>query len=126
MRTIYAVIGALFLASPCLAEDRLDTIQDLYSECKSPESIAQISCLRFISGVASAMQGVGFVASDTSAPREHRLQLIPFAMCNSEPVSLGQMKQVFINWAEKHPTQWQGPEGGGVWLALQEAWPCHL
>lgn len=82
--------------------------------------------MRFISGVASAMQGVGYVVNDTNATAAERLPLVPFAMCFQDDVSFGQMKQVFINWAEKHPTDWQRPEGAGVWLALQEAWPCKL
>ncbi len=35
-----------------------------------------------------------------------------------------QLRQLFINWAEKNPKLWQQPMHFGAVLALREAWPC--
>jgi hypothetical protein len=35
------------------------------------------------------------------------------------------LRQVFINWAEKNPTDWQLGAVQGVMTAFQETWPCH-
>lgn len=69
-------------------------------------------------GIAEAME-TEFKACDA------KIALKIVGMCNTEFVSAGQMRQAFINWAEKNPTKWQLPESFGAWSAIAEAWRCR-
>jgi hypothetical protein len=103
MRALACLTLVLFCAStPCFADTGgTRTIQDLYDDCTSQQDFRQLSCIRFISGVASVMFGVGVIAIGPNTTPDERLHLVPFGMCAQGEVSQGQMKQVFINWAEK-------------------------
>lgn len=87
-------------------------VQRLYNRCKEPES-SQLNfvCLGYIAGVGETMD---FLGLDRASH--------PFAICGRP--SHGAMVQAFINWAEKHPSEWKESEVFGVMQALAESWPC--
>src|SRR5262245_12086825 len=101
------------------------TIQALYENCKSPETVQQLICMSYLSGFSSMMTIVATVSMDDKTPPEKQEVLKIFGLCNPDFVSNGQLRQVFINWAEKHPEQWQQEQSLGAWSALHEAWPCR-
>lgn len=98
--------------------------QDLYNDCKSADPGLQIACVRFMSGVAGMMGIAATLETEFKAP-DAKIALKVVAMCNTEFVSAAQMRQAFINWAEKNPTKWQLPESFGAWSAIGDAWRCH-
>jgi hypothetical protein len=44
--------------------------------------------------------------------------------CRHEMIQMGALRQVFFNWAGKHPEQWPKARVFGVRAVLREAWPC--
>jgi hypothetical protein len=99
------------------------TIQDLYTECSSQDEDNQLLCLAYL---ATSRENVTFIGRALFTPLRNptadRLRKILYCVPNE--VTNGQLRQVFINWAEKNPKDWQTVAVAGVIVALREAWPC--
>ena len=125
---IAATMAVVSLTGTVRAEEPFKapmTIQDLYQDCKSASYDQTMLCLAFIQGAAGMQQLAGVVANTAdNMTADQREALVTFSACHPAGVTFNQMKQVFINWAEKHPGQWQDSHVVGVALALKEAWPC--
>jgi hypothetical protein len=79
-----------------------------------------------LQGVGAALVAIAAFETDEHLSADARRTMWPFAICNKEKVSGLQLRQVFVNWAEKNPTDWQKQEFIGAWSAIQDAWPCPL
>lgn len=90
-------------------------IHHLYTMCKGTSFAFNNYCLGYISAIADMML---LHSSDDEQTRGM------YGMCAVDPVTYGASKQVFINWADKHPELWSKPMELGVILALRETWPC--
>jgi hypothetical protein len=104
------------------------TTQGLYALCKSPNSVDNLRCGEYLGGVSDIMSlsGTGSELPDYSAAQRSALKVLGLCFPASEAngVTVGVLVQVFINWAEKHPTQWNIHRSFGAAAAFQEAWPC--
>jgi len=128
MKPILSLLVAAMIATPTAAQAQAKerTVQSLYQECKAPETLELMSCVRYLQGVAIALVGNGILYRDQDRTRAEKTLLYPVAICVPEGVTGGQLRQVFINWAEKNPLGWNQSEGIGPWVAFQDAWPCPL
>lgn len=110
--------------TPALAASNR-TVQDLYTDCKSTENAKQVSCIRFIDGMSSAMMISGRLSLMNSLEWHQRMLYSTMGMCPEQSLTPGQMRQAFVNWVERNPTQWQQLEYEGVVAAMKETWPCR-
>lgn len=122
-----AIVGTVTLGAPALAADN-PTTQQLYEWCRadrnSPTYFQERAyCHGFINGIFDVMTAVGTIGPRLFKSDRELLQ--PFAACTPDAVTAGALRQVFINWAESHPTQWNLGPGAGVATALRTAWPCQ-
>jgi hypothetical protein len=46
-------------------------------------------------------------------------------MCHQETVPVADMIQVFLNWTERHPQEWDEVGEYGILASFKEAWPCN-
>jgi hypothetical protein len=93
------------------------TVQDLYNACKSNLGVAIVICEQYIAGVMDVMSLVGGADKGKVGSA--------FGMCVGDAyVSYPAARQVFINWAEKHPKLWDKDRDFGVMVAMRETWPC--
>ena len=87
------------------------TTTDLVNECRSVrQGVSSHSaswCLGYVFGFASAL------AAFTNL------------VCPPPPVKGGQLVEVFLNWADKHPKMWHVPPVLAVGRALRAAFPCR-
>lgn len=102
------------------------TTQALYLNCKSDENLRAMACISYLRGVFETMQAMEQASSDARVPAEAKAWLRAFAICRPAVVTVPQLRQVFIAWAEKNPTKWQDDENLSVWRALTDAWPCPI
>ncbi|GLR41465.1 Rap1a/Tai family immunity protein [Mesorhizobium amorphae] len=110
-----ALIAAGLFPSHASAEEQGFTTQGLLDQCNTkPGSVAAALCLGYIAGVADTMiQPVG-----EDAQR--------YKTCPGTPTpTYGAYRQVFVNWAQKHPEKWNSPMFAGVSQSLHEMWPCQ-
>ncbi|HUZ31446.1 MAG TPA: Rap1a/Tai family immunity protein [Xanthobacteraceae bacterium] len=125
---IIAGVAALLICGPAIAQNSQPatvTDQELYQSCKSTDPLDQITCTRFLEGVAAMMRIASALIDDPKSPRHSQDVIRSVSICLKDGVSGVQMRQVFINWAEQNPTKWQNQEGFGAWIAFQKAWPCR-
>jgi hypothetical protein len=101
------------------------TVQDLYTDCKSTEAAKQVSCIRFIDGISSAMLISGQLSLINSLAWHRRQIYSTMGMCPEQSLTQGQMRQAFVNWVERNPKEWQKMEYEGVIAAMKETWPCR-
>ena len=87
------------------------TVQEMVEICK-PSANERLYCIGEASGVVGTMMAYANY-SKTS-----------IRMCAPSSVSNGQAIKIFLNWADKNPTDWQIPSTVGFILALREAYPC--
>lgn len=119
-----AIVSLAALCAGC-ASARARTIQDLYMDCKSADAPAHLSCVRFLEGTASVMLGIGELAKEDKQPLKGSHPLYDYALCPPDQgISGAQMREAFVNWAQKNPSEWENSEGNGAWLALSDTWPC--
>jgi hypothetical protein len=101
--------------------DLVLSVQGLYQTCKAPNGATDASpCIEYIAGIADQMV-LNSVLREKVRAESWRL-VSSLAICDAP--TYGAMRQVFINWAEKHPEKWSNPRSIGVVQALHEAWPC--
>jgi hypothetical protein len=82
--------------------------------------------LGYVGGTAHALDVIGQAAEAVAryyGNNEVGNALASMGSC-SEATTIGAYKQAFINWAERHPEQWNSHMGYGVTIALQQSWPC--
>lgn len=97
------------------ASDPAVSIQRLYEECSGTDLHKQMFCLGYIRATIDNMMIIG--ASGGEAAQS-------FGICPKGPITTGAGKQVFTNWAQKHPEAWGLIQYIGVAFALKETWPC--
>lgn len=113
---------ACLLEAPAAAATPV-TVQDLYQQCSSTSDIAAISCINYLEGITDMMELIGTVEENPSVPYSSRTALAALSVCRPV-ITGGQLRQVFVQWAEQNPKEWQNPKQGGAWLAIEKTWPC--
>lgn len=101
------------------------TVQSLYTDCKSEDSFDRAFCLGFLGGVGHTLSGIGQaadVAADYYGHDVVKTAMRRIGVCGL--ATIGAYRQAFINWAERHPEQWNSHMQLGVAIALRETWPC--
>lgn len=123
-RALILGMTVLFSSVAHAADDSFSTtIQGVLTLCKG-DAGSELQCLYFLKGSSSVFEMLGTLQESANAPQARKEVLASFGLCGQGMVTLGQIKQVFINWAEKNPRDWQLPATYGVWIAVREAWPC--
>lgn len=100
------------------------TVQNLYEDCKSEIPANQAVCQRYLQGVLHTLWigGAFFTAPRTTDEARHALD--PVASCGIGKTTGGEMRRIFIKWAEENPKVWHAREAVGAWAAMHEAWAC--
>jgi len=112
---------------PAFASDasQPDSVQAMREWCHATmDDPRRSACIAFVSGIGSYMIEIGVYQMDTTIRQEYREALTKVSICPKEAVSGGQFVQVFLNWSDKNPKEWQSTATAGVFAALIEAWPC--
>jgi hypothetical protein len=110
-KTRWAVaLACLLLAGPASGAGT-KTVQDLINDCRSGVNYEQAYCLGFIAGSVMLHNG------DSVA-------VTLWAACSADEPTFGAMRQAFLNWADKHPEDWNIGALAGVALAIKATWPC--
>ena len=127
---MHRMIGCVALALVCWMSDATAqetgqnfTVQKLYEICQSSTLTDQEGCGLYLTGVGDIMEQVALELTKPWATKAARSDLSIHAIC-TPGYSGAQLRQLFINWAEKNPKLWQQPMHFGAVLALREAWPC--
>jgi hypothetical protein len=128
---IRSLASSLFLAAlvpvSLGATEKKDDVQELYKACKVRAGVSTappeaVVCIGFLSGVAEMMIANGELAK-TLADNRDRASVLKFSACTKK-ASFGEMLQVFLKWAQKHPEMWSEPRTVGAMEAFSEKWPC--
>jgi hypothetical protein len=116
---ITIILLALFTSSVSAQSQNKEkfSVQALLNDCEADKPIDQVYCLGFINGI---MSGFGVKLQDQNGDIINRR-----LYCPDNRVSLGQGRQIFINWAERNPDLWSDEAWRGVLLALSETYPCE-
>lgn len=117
-----------FVIAPVSAksEDKEMDVQKLFSVyCKeSPFTATGAFCLGYIAGVAHHMFLQGYGLKDMKNLDDANYTAV-LSACPKEFVSNGALRQIFVNWASKHPERWSKPAEVGVVEAVSEVWRCY-
>lgn len=135
MRIVWCVIIIMWSLSARAANYNPfqdDSIQALYLNCKSENDLRRMACIKYLEGVYGMMEIAGVIATDPtvvqSAGSAYLKKLLKsVSICPSEETStsVATVWRIFINWAERHPTEWNRPKAFGAWSAISEAYPCR-
>ena len=101
------------------------TTQWLYERCKSADSAVQDSCAAYLLGSAGMLSMLGKTYQNPPQGLDKDF-VAPFGavgICGASGDG-ATLRQVFINWAEKHPKERNMSIAQGVMTALGETWPC--
>jgi|HubBroStandDraft_4_1064222.scaffolds.fasta_scaffold1145641_1 hypothetical protein len=109
--TIIAAAAAALIVTPALADKR--TGYQLYTDCSADEGSAY--CAIYLLGVSDGMQAAheAFVATG-STPR----------LCGDDGTFAGQLRLIFLRWAEQNPKELSRPQYQSAALAMVQAFPC--
>jgi Rap1a immunity proteins len=99
---ILALFALLIAAAPAKAS-KLDNVQGLETICRSDRDIDNDFCVVTIGVVVNLM-----FQNNT---------------CGHSPTD-GAARQAFLNWADKHPEEWNTETLIGVSRAMKAMWPC--
>jgi hypothetical protein len=98
-----------------------ETVQSLHRHCSREHDVFDIAfCIGFDSGVA----GVMFWNGQPGHGRYQHAFGCRRRPCSGAKITQGAMVQAFMNWAAKHPENWDLPAPIGVIAAMRHTWPC--
>jgi hypothetical protein len=112
MRFLLPLLGLLLLSSPASALK----VEELREYCGREEGLEFGFCIGFILGASDSISTIARV--DPVASRA-----APF--CAPEGLTYGEMRQIFLGWAEEHPERSDDRAVIGVLDALRTALPCR-
>jgi len=98
--------------------------QELYSNCMSADPSLVLVCEAYLIGVADVMAQNSVNLEILPIGYAQRLLFLIVAMC-SPSYSGVQLRQIFINWAERNPAKWSQPQAAGAIASIAEVWPCR-
>lgn len=98
----YALIIALLIALPAHAE--FLSGNKLHESCTARDTVNQMDCLGYISGVHDALAGV--------------------TICLPQSVTRGQIMDVTVRWLNANPDKRHLSADQAVNAALSSIWPC--
>jgi hypothetical protein len=123
------IASALAMAHPSVAA----TVQDLLFWCKQQCSstikscIDQWRCFGFIQGTLDHMYFIGLEYKEMKDKPDLAVgELRSFCVRTDTVPTNGAALQAFLNWAEKHPENWNWNASIGVNQVLNETWPCDV
>jgi len=120
-----AALISILSALAAQAQDRLATVQYLYTECTTnPTGV----CALYITAVAETMWPNGHILStlptDTSVTVKRAVAA--GAICFAGKVPAAAAVQAFKNWAGPNPQFWGDSRFDGVVMALRSTRPCPV
>ena len=132
LRTITCILWAtlLWLSPAGAVEDRYNT-QHLYKSCISRDPTESLVCMSYLAGVADTMANVATFSralAESEPSSEGAAMTKKFedgaGICAPKNYTGGLLKQIFVNWALKHPTNWTDHRLIGAMESLHDAFPC--
>src|SRR5882757_1382677 len=104
IKQLMAALASVVFVAPALPQELPPPylLQSLLADCRSDKTIETVSCQTYIRGVFDLMLVNSFVLKSIDAART-RLLLGEYAVCPTNAVTIGAMKQGLIRWAERHP-----------------------
>lgn len=100
------------------------TVHEVLDQCNSAEGSPEFNfCIGYVGSLSDAMLLVGVVIEHSDQPKNFNL-LNRLGMCRTTESTYQAARQIFVNWAQKHPEKWSNTAMSGVAAALQEVWPC--
>jgi Rap1a immunity proteins len=130
LRLFGLLLAGLVLAlalSPARAQEPAGwrSVHDLYEDCTGSAQ-SQLSCIRFLGGVASTMMLLGDMADARGVSPAGKAALAAMGACpRGSGISGGDMRGAFVHWFDSHPDASPQPEELGAMRALQAGWPCR-
>jgi hypothetical protein len=114
-----------FASLPAVAQDpqTARTVEVLRQDCTGVPR-EQVSCIRFLGGVASTMMLLGDLTQSPGVSGREKMALAALGLCPEAGLSGGRIREAFVAWAEKHPENRYEPEQLGAMAALVSTWPC--
>ena len=101
------------------------TVQGLYKDCKSDGAVRQAACARYLQGFLDAVRiGSAQLGSARVTREDDADTLVTMYACSHAAVSWQDMKQAFLRWMERNPTQTRTHAAIGIWAALNEPGVC--
>jgi hypothetical protein len=124
---LFMLFVALLMPTSLGASEKKDDVHELYKMCKVRAGVSTappdaVVCIGFLSGVAEMMIANAELAKTLVDDRDRR-SVLKFSACTKK-ASFGEMLQVFLKWAQKHPEMWNEPRSVGAMEAFSEKWPC--
>jgi hypothetical protein len=117
-----SVLVAGLWCSSAFADGTNINVQTLLSDCTGSQSSFEYTlCVGYVGGVSDQMTLNGLMVING----DDRSRFVKaFSMCPQPHPTWGAEIQAFVNWAQKHPEQWQQPGLLGVLAANRTLWPC--
>lgn len=84
---------------------------DVLEACNSPDAMDQAQCLGYLMGVADSFSALQYVMGTS-------------LVCLPENVTVGQLRQEFMDYAEAHPDELDDRGRWAVEAAVVGAFPC--
>lgn len=112
--------------SKAFAQSKPGTTAWLYEECTSHAPDRQDICSAFLLGVAGVMEILGnaYENPPNGVSKDFLAPYLPVAICSVGRLTGADVRQVFVNWADKNPTRSTSDMPQSAMVALQATWPC--
>jgi hypothetical protein len=122
------VVAVLAGWTNAFAQSKPGTTQWLYEQCTSPESARRDDCSAFLLGVAGIMEILGnmYEKPPSGVSKDFVAPYGPVGICAATPLTGADVRQAFVNWADKNPTKSSRKMPQSAMAALQAAWPCKV
>lgn len=124
---IRVVILGLVLIVPSVGNAGFYTGNEIMKVCNEPSSnvTAYNQCLYYLAGIADAnksLKNLTLLALQDKNPFVGGIVGGPF--CAPLGITLGQLRQVFLNYMNADPQHWHYSAGTRALGAFENAWPC--
>lgn len=107
-------------ASNVAAQDGFTTGQ-LLQDCTAEDTFRQLAGLRLIMGYDDGFWMVIDVAGLLDVDLNHA----QWGYCAPDNVTFGQMRSIFVKWAQDNPALWHEAYGVGFVRSQREVFPCQ-
>jgi len=119
MKKLVLAVALMAAATPVSAGN----VQELLQQCNSTGHDKKSSeqwfyYVGYVSGIGKSMSMTG------ATPGSWQVPLLHISLCAKGSLTAGAQRQAFINWATRHPENWDWPDELGVMAAPSETWPC--
>jgi hypothetical protein len=123
---LLVALPLLAIIHEAAAQTNAGSVQWLYEQCKSTDTVKQDNCSAFLLGVAGVMEILGNTYENPPGhlTRDVVAPLGALGIC-SPAVSGAALREAFVIWAEKNRAAWDEKMPRGAMTALLAKWPCN-